>query len=147
VRTHAALFPLMLGVCSFGGRDAVLRPVCAPNDAPAVLLEVPASAGEYPRFRLRMTGHVGEYAGKRIEVASPDATGPTAEWCDESGCNVIRSPMPTTADFGGLRGDSSITVQVRSSRPDGTPFSWSGVAVEGRDAGLRVGSPDFRERG
>ncbi|HSU12766.1 hypothetical protein [Longimicrobium sp.] len=122
-----AALPL-LGCTHAGSATATLRPVCAPNDAAAVLLEVLAAAPEQPRFRLRLSRPLGEVTGRRVEVRDPGDPDVDAQWCDADGCSVIRSAMPTTADFGALQGDSSVSVRVRAARPDGTPFAWAGVA-------------------
>jgi hypothetical protein len=127
VKAHAATVALLVAECAHGS-TATLRPVCAPDDAPAVMLQVPAAANaQYPYFRLRVDQPVGDVAGRNVVVRNPDAAGPSAEWCDENGCRVIRSG-PTTATFGTLRGDSSMSVRVRAPRPDGAPFEWAGVA-------------------
>jgi len=89
---------------------------------------VPQGPREYPRFRLRMTGPVGDVAGRRVTVSDPDADGPYAEWCDGSECRVLRSATPTTAALGPLQRDSSMSVDLRTTTPDGKPFTWRGVA-------------------
>jgi hypothetical protein len=62
-----------------------------------------------------------------VVVSNPDSAGPYADWCDAGGCVVLRSPTPTTAAFGPLRRDSSITVDLRTTRPNGKPFTWRGA--------------------
>jgi hypothetical protein len=94
-----------------------------------VLLEVPATAAELPRFRLRVYSTVGEIAGKTIEVRDPDAPGPYADWCTADDCRVVRGSTPTVAVFGSMRADSSLAVRLRTTAMDGRPFSWSGVAA------------------
>jgi len=119
---------LLLAGCTHGA-TATLRPVCAPNDAGAVMLEVPAGAAEYPRFRLRMPGAVGEVAGRRVTASPPDSAGDVyADWCDGKECRVVRSTTPTTAAFGPLGRDSSVSVDLRTTKPDGTSFTWRGTA-------------------
>ena len=108
---------------------ATLRPACGPADEPSVLLEVPAAAAEFPRFRLRVPGTVGEVVGKTVEVRDPDAAGPYADWCTASDCRVARGATPTVAVFGPVRADSSVAVRLRTTTLDGRPFTWSGVAA------------------
>ncbi|HET7460153.1 MAG TPA: hypothetical protein VFJ82_02850 [Longimicrobium sp.] len=126
---------LLLAACtpassaSTQGGGATLRAACGPADEPSVLLEVPATAAEFPRFRLRVSSPVGEVAGKTIEVRDPDAAGPYADWCTASECRVVRSATPTVAVFGPMRADSSVAVRLRTTTVDGRPFTWSGVAV------------------
>jgi len=128
-RIAAALAGVLLAGCAHGGPNATLRPVCARNDAPAVMLQLPAKGNaQYPYFRLRIERPIGQVAGQDVVVRDPDAAGPSAEWCDASGCRVIRSATATTATFGPLRGDSSVTVRLRTTAPDGKPFAWEGVA-------------------
>jgi hypothetical protein len=122
-----AVLPL-LGCAHAGPGAATLRPVCAPNDAAAVLLEVPAAAPEQPRFRLRLSRPLGEVVGRQVTMRGAGDPDVDAEWCDANGCSVIRSATPTSADFGALQGDSSVSVRVRAARPDGTSFTWAGVA-------------------
>jgi hypothetical protein len=120
---------VLVGGCAGGSAgDARLRPVCAPNDAGAVELEVPAPAGDSLRFRLRLTGRIGDYAGRRVDVSGPDDPKAYAQWCGAGGCRVVRSGSPTVATFGPLRGDSSVAVRLATTLPDGRPFRWSGVA-------------------
>ncbi|MFL5541219.1 MAG: hypothetical protein ACJ8J0_19685 [Longimicrobiaceae bacterium] len=126
-RGAEAAVALLLAGCTHGG-TATLRPVCAPTDAGAVMLEVPAGRAEYPRFRLRIPGAIREVAGQRVTVSQPDSNVTAyADWCDGRECRVVR-PGPTTAAFGSLRPDSSVRVELRTTRPDGTPFTWRGVA-------------------
>ena len=111
-----------------GGR-AALRPVCGPTDGPAVMLEVPATAQEYPRFRLRVSGTVGELGGREVVVRDPDQSDdPYADWCDGNECRVARGATPTRVSFGPLWSDSSVAARVRTTGPDGKPFAWDGVA-------------------
>ena len=127
LRGSTACAAALLAGCAHGA--ATLRPVCARNDAPAVMLQVPAAANaQYPYFRLRIDRPLGEVAGTNVVVRNPDAAGPSAEWCDASGCRLLRSATPTTAAFGPLRRDSSMTVDLRTTRPNGTPFTWRGTA-------------------
>jgi hypothetical protein len=127
-RTTAAAAALLLAGCTHAG-NATLRPVCAPNDAAAVMLEVPAGTTQYPRFRLRVSRPIGEVAGRRVTASHPDSAGDVyADWCDGNECRVVRSATPTTAAFGPLGRDSSLSVDLRTTRPDGTPFTWRGTA-------------------
>jgi hypothetical protein len=127
-RASSALASVAIAGCARPGGDAMLRPVCAPNDAAAVMLQVPGVAdAEHPYFRLRIERPLGQVARTHVVVRDPDAAGPSAEWCGADGCSVVRSGA-TTADFGAMRGDSSVPVHLRSARPDGTRFEWSGVA-------------------
>ena len=119
----------LLGCAHAQDGRATLRPVCAPNDAAAVMLEVPATADEYPRLRLRVDRPLAEVAGRQVVVRDPDQPSDTyVDWCDGSQCRVVRSATPTTATFGDVRGDSSVTVHLQTTMPDGKPFTWAGVA-------------------
>jgi hypothetical protein len=133
LRDAHSFFPaaaaLLLSGCTHAAGNATLRPVCAPTDARAVMLEVPAGTAEYPRFRLRMPGAIGEVARRRVTASPPDSAGDVyAEWCDGNECRVVRSATPTTAAFGPLGRDSSVSVDLRTTKPDGTPFTWRGTA-------------------
>lgn len=108
---------------------ATLRPTCGPADEPAVLLEVAAFAAEHPRFRLRVNGTLGELAGRSYEVRGAEGEAAFADWCDRAECRTAPSATATTATFGPLRADSAVAVRLRTARPDGRPFTWSGVAV------------------
>jgi hypothetical protein len=129
-RLRALLAALLLGACAHGSSaNARLFPVCARNDGPAVMFQVPANRNaEYPYFRLRVERRLGEVASQRIVVTNPDAAGPSAEWCDANGCRVIRSATPTVAAFGPLGRDSSVAVHLTAAQPDGKPFAWNGTA-------------------
>jgi hypothetical protein len=128
-RVPALAAALLLAGCTHVEETARLFPVCARNDGPAVMFQVPANPNaEYPYFRLRVERPLGEVASQRIVVTNPDAAGPSAEWCDANGCRVIRSSTPTVAAFGPLRRDSSVSVHLRADAPDGTPFAWDGLA-------------------
>ncbi|HEX8245198.1 MAG TPA: hypothetical protein VF541_16925 [Longimicrobium sp.] len=119
----------LLGCTHAQDGRATLRPVCAPTDAFAVMLEVPATSQEYPRFRLRMDRPLAEVAGRQVVVRDPDQPSDTyADWCDGNQCRVVRAATPTIATFGEMRRDSSVTVRVRTAGPDGKPFAWDGVA-------------------
>jgi hypothetical protein len=106
---------------------ATLRPVCGPTDGPAVLLEVSDTARESPRFRLRVSGSVGELGGREVVVRENDDDA-YVDWCDGDECHPPRNATATTVRFGPLRSDSSAAVRVRTTGPDGKPFAWSGVA-------------------
>jgi hypothetical protein len=118
-----AIAAALAAECAAQGGTALLRPVCGPTDGPAVQLELPVD-GNHPQFRLRIDRPIGEVAGKNLVVRGPDDAAAYPQWCNAEGCDPVRS----TAELGALRGDSSITVHVRTARPDGTPFEWRGVA-------------------
>jgi hypothetical protein len=125
-----ALVSAALAGCTHSGStgDAILRLVCARNDGSATELSVPPSpSAAYPQFRLRVDQPLAQVAGKVIQVTDPDSAGAYAQWCDASGCRVVR-PGPTSVTFGTLRADSSITVDVRTTGADGKAFAWRGVA-------------------
>jgi hypothetical protein len=127
-RLALASAALALAGCTRGsGGEAMLRPVCAPNDGAATELSVAIAAPGSPRFRLRVDQPLARVAGRVVQVTNPDAPGPSAQWCDANGCRVVR-PGPTSVTFGALRPDSSAPVDVRTTGTDGKPFSWRGFA-------------------
>jgi hypothetical protein len=124
-----AVIALVLAGCAPSARDAraVLRPVCAHDGAPTVQLAVPVSAAEYPQLRVRITHALPHDSLVEMMAARDDGTS-AAEWCDAAGCRVIRSAIPTTVGLGEQRADSSRSVHLSASHPDGSRFTWSGVA-------------------
>ena len=124
------LAALLLAACTSraSGGDAVLRPVCGHHGAPAVMLAVPVSAAEYPQLRVRITHPMPNDSLVELMAATADGVS-AAEWCEASGCKVIRSAVPITVGFGEQRADSSRYVHLTAPRPDGTRFTWSGVAA------------------
>jgi len=126
--TRAILLAAAWGtVCAQGGSTALLRPVCGPTDAPAVQLELPAARGE-PQFRLRFDGPASALAGHDVTVRGTGDPHFYPQWCNADGCDPIRSETATTATFGRFRDDSTLTVRLRTTAPDGKPFAWEGVA-------------------
>jgi len=124
-----ALATLLLAGCtraSEGG--AMLRPVCGAHGAPAMLLAVPVGAAEYPQLRVRITHPLPNDSLVELMAATADGVS-AAEWCEAAGCRVIRSKVPTTVGFGEQRADSSRHVHLTAPKPDGTRFTWSGVAA------------------
>ena len=131
-RIVAPLTALLLAGCTHAsapatGQEAPLRPVCGPTDGPAVQLEVPAAARESSRFRLRVSGTVGELGGREV-VARGDDDDAYADWCDGDDCRPARAATAASVSFGPLQSDSSLTARVRTTAPDGTAFAWEGVA-------------------
>ena len=124
-RAPRALAAAALLGCAQGGR-ATLRPVCAPNDAPAVELRIRATAREYPQFRLRVAKPPGELAGDGLTISGAGDGLASAQVCETRGCHA---PRMTLATFGALRSDSSMAVHV-SVRPfiGGRRLTWDGVA-------------------
>ena len=114
---------------SAAGGGATLRPTCGPADEPGVMLEVPATAAEHPRFRLRISAPVGQVAGQTVTARDAGTAGPYADWCDGDDCRAVGSGTATTAAFVAMRADSSLPVRLRTTRPGGEPFNWSGVAA------------------
>ena len=125
-----ALAALLLAGCTTraGEAAAVLRPVCGRHGAPAVMLAVPVSAAEYPQIRFRITHPMPNDSLVELMAATADGIS-AAEWCEAGGCRVIRSAVPTTVGFGEQRADSSRHVHLTAARPDGTRFTWSGMAM------------------
>lgn len=133
-RIFASLAALLLAGCtpassaSVQGGGATLRPVCGPTDGPAVLLEVADTVRESPRFRLRVSGTVGELGGREVVVRDGGNDDAYVDWCERDDCQPPRAATTTTVRFGPLRSDSSLTARVRTTGPDGRPFAWNGVA-------------------
>ena len=127
---RCALAALLLAGCATraGEAGAVLRPVCGRHGAPAVMLAIPVSAAEYPLIRVRFTHALPSDSLVEMMAAASDGTS-AAEWCEAGGCRVIRSATPTTVGLGEQRADSSRHVHLTASRPDGTRFTWSGMAM------------------
>lgn len=106
---------------------AVLHPACGPADEATVMLEVPATAAEYPRFRLRVWGQLGDAAGRTVHAPAAEYGHAQADWCvTAADCREVRT---ATATFASIRADSSVAARVRAVRPDGAPFAWSGIAA------------------
>lgn len=119
--TPAASAPVQSG-------RATLRPVCGPTDGAAVQLEVSDTARDSSRFRLRVSGTVGELGGREVVVRDSGDDDTYVDWCDGDDCRPARAATTTTVSFGPLRSDSSIVARVRTTGPDGKPFAWEGVA-------------------
>jgi hypothetical protein len=110
---------VLLAGCATAALDgqSILRPACAPTDAPAVELIVPASSREYPQ--LRVTVWRSEVEGTTVAVPGADGQNGNAFWCiaDER-CETLTA----TVAFGRKRSDASVDVTVDARLPDGSRF-------------------------
>ena len=111
---------VLLAGCSAAalGGQSIMRPACAPTDAPAVELIVPASSGEYPQ--LRVTVWRAEVAGTRVTVPGADGQNGNAFWCTtDERCEELTA---ATVAFGRKRADRSMDVVVVARLPDRSRF-------------------------
>jgi hypothetical protein len=111
---------VLLAGCSTAALDggAILRHTCAPNDAGAVLLIVPASSSAYPQ--LRVVVWRSEVAGTTVTVPGDGGQNGNALWCTADGsCQEVTT---ATAAFGQSRADGSMDVLVDARLPDGSRF-------------------------
>jgi len=97
---------------------ASLRHTCAPNDAGAVLLTVPASSSDYPQ--LRVVVWRSDVAGATVTVPGDGGQNGNALWCTAGArCDEVTT---ATAAFGKARADGSMDVLVDARLPDGSQF-------------------------
>ena len=120
-RLRTVVAGVLLAGCSTAALQggAIVRPTCAPNDAAAVQLIVPAATADYPQLRVWVWRPLDELSGVRLTVPGDDGRNGNAEWCrTDTECDQASA----TVAFGSIRGDRSVDVIVDARRLDGTRF-------------------------